>query len=215
MADNNPHIIRSDQPLPLPPKDPPPAKPNGAARKANGHAAEAPGDDAAAQAEEFLAYWHGDVALRSSRPWTVQETIPEVGAGLLAGQWGTYKTFTAMDLACAVMSGTPIFGSEVDRRGGVLLYAAEGENEVQIRIQASIDNRCPELTKAAPFTWLTSENFTLNLLDSRSVEAFIARAQQIDAEMKKRFRLPLALVMIDTLVATAGLLNLEMRTTRF
>jgi AAA domain len=119
--------------------------------KANGKATEAPAGDAAAQEHEFLAFWHGDIDLANSRPWTVHGTIPEVGAGLLSGQWGTYKTFVAIDLGCAVMSGTPIFGSDIDRRGGVLLYAAEGEHEVPIRLQASIDSRCPELTKAAPF----------------------------------------------------------------
>jgi hypothetical protein len=69
-------------------------------------------------ADGFITYWHGSVALGSSRPWLVYETIPEVGTGLLSGQWGTFKTFVALDLACAVMSGTPIFGSDIDRRGG-------------------------------------------------------------------------------------------------
>jgi len=78
----------------------------------------------------------------------------------------------------------------------VLLYAAEGDHEVPIRLQASIDNRCPELTKAAPFAWLTPEKCPLNLLDRRSVSNFITRVRRIDAEMKKRFALPLALIVL-------------------
>jgi hypothetical protein len=151
-----------------------------------------------------LAYWHGEVDLKVSRPWTVYGTIPKIGVGLLSGQWGTYKTFIAIDLGVAVMSGTPIFGSDIDRRGGVLLYAAEGDAEVGIRVLAAINNRCPHYAEMAPFAWLTPEKLPLNLLDPRSVNGFIAHARKIAAEMQRRFRLPLAMILIDTVVATAG-----------
>jgi AAA domain/DnaB-like helicase N terminal domain len=161
---------------------------------------------AAKGADGFLAFWHGDVATAESRPWLVYGTIPATGCGLLSGQWGTYKTFTAIDLACAVMSGTPIFDSEIDRPGGALLYAAEGEVEVPIRLQVSIENRCPSLAEPgrAPFTWLTPEKFPLKLLDPASVKAFCVRAKAIGDEMIKRFGVPLVLIEIDTVVATAG-----------
>jgi hypothetical protein len=157
-----------------------------------------------ATTDDFLAFWHGDVVAADSRPWLIYGTIPETGSGLLSGQWGTYKTFTAIDLACAVMSGTAIFDSEIDRRGGSLLYAAEGQNEVPIRLDASLKNRWPELSGNAPFTWLTPEKFSLKLLDPDSVKTFIARAKAIDAEMRKRFGVPLVLIEIDTIVTTAG-----------
>jgi hypothetical protein len=155
-------------------------------------------------ADGFITYWHGSVALGSSRPWLVYETIPEVGTGLLSGQWGTFKTFVALDLACAVMSGTPIFGSDIDRRGGVVLYAAEGENEVAVRLHAAIQNRCPAFRERAPFVWLTPGKITLNLLAPDCVAKFVAHARRIDAEMRKRFDMPMALILIDTVVATAG-----------
>jgi hypothetical protein len=160
--------------------------------------------DATPEFDAADAFWHGDVAPGDSRPWLIYATIPETGAGLLSGQWGTYKTFSVIDLACAIMSGTPIFDSDVDRRGGVLLYAAEGQTEVDIRLQASIENRCPELAKRAPFAWLTPEKLPLKLLDPDSVKDFIARAKAIDSRMRKRFELPLALIAIDTVIATAG-----------
>jgi hypothetical protein len=150
------------------------------------------------------AFWHGDVTPGDSRPWLVYATIPETGAGLLSGQWGTYKTFSVIELACAIMSGTPIFDSEIDRRGGALLYAGEGQSEVPIRLQAAIENRCPEFAERAPFAWLTPEKLPLKLLDPDSVKDFIARAQAINARMRKRFGLPLALILIDTVIATAG-----------
>jgi AAA domain/DnaB-like helicase N terminal domain len=157
-------------------------------------------------ADGFLAFWHGDVATTESRAWLVYGTIPETGCGLLSGQWGTYKTFTAIELACAVMSGTCILDCDIDRPGGALLYAAEGEGEVAIRLQASLENRCPHMAAPgkAPFAWLTPEKLTLTLLDPASVKAFIARAKAISAEMMKRFGVPLVLIEIDTVVATAG-----------
>jgi hypothetical protein len=187
MADEHRCLIRSNEPLPLRAKEPPPARANGGADN-----------------DGFVAFWHGDADVKTSRPWLVFETIPEVGVGLLSGQWGTYKTFVAMDLACAIMSATEIFGSAIDRRGGVLFFAGEGETEVPIRLQASIDNRCPELAKAAPFAWLTPAKLTLNLLDPSSINAFIARAKQVDTLMRARFDLPLVLIEIDTVAATAG-----------
>jgi hypothetical protein len=39
----------------------------------------------------------------------------------MAGQWGTFKTFVAFDLAASVMSGKPFVEFPVDRPGGVLL----------------------------------------------------------------------------------------------
>ena len=160
--------------------------------------------DAAPDFDGADAFWHGDVVAEESRPWLVYATIPETGAGLLSGQWGTYKTFTVIDLACAVISGAPVFNSEIDRRGGALLYAAEGQSEVAIRLQASLENRCPELAERAPFAWLTPEKLPLKLLDRDSVKDFVARAKAVDARMRKTFQLPLALIVIDTLIATAG-----------
>jgi hypothetical protein len=160
--------------------------------------------------DSFIAFWHGDVAVENSRPWLIHGTMAEVGCGLLSGQWGTYKTFIAKDLAAAVMTGTPIFGSEIDRRGGVLFYAAESECEVAIRIQAAIENRWRDMTepqfdpKRAPFAWLTTEKLPLCLLAPKNVEQLVKLARRVDAEMQARFSLPLTLIIVDTVVATAG-----------
>ena len=49
-------------------------------------------------------FWHGQVDYRASRPQLVQNVIPEVGHGLWSGQWGTFKTFGALELAHSCMS---------------------------------------------------------------------------------------------------------------
>jgi hypothetical protein len=167
-----------------------------------------------APADESFGYWHGETGNKIERRWTVYRLIPEVGAGLLSGQWGMYKTFIGLDLSAALMTGTPFCGSEIDRPGGTMFYAAEGEYEVHIRFQAAVKKRHAEAVKQgrnpcfapdrAPFFWATPEKIGLNLLDPASVDQFIVRAKQVSARMVEKFGLPLSLIEIDTLIATAG-----------
>ena len=74
--------------------------------------------------------------MTDTRPCLVQELLPETGVGLISGQWGTYKTFVAIDLAMAVIAGTDFIRFPVRRRGGVLFIACEGQSEVAVRINA-------------------------------------------------------------------------------
>jgi hypothetical protein len=152
-------------------------------------------------------HWHGDPDDTAERKWLVVETIPETGKGLLSGQWGTGKTFVALDLAGAVMTGTTFAGRAALRRGGVLFIAAEGASEVSIRLrgvvqsklkdQASID---PAKLERLPFAWMDE----CPALTSREalpiLKATIAAAA---ARMRAEFDLKLALIVIDTLMAAA------------
>ena len=55
-----------------------------------------------------------------------------------------------MDLAAAVHDRDVIFHREVDAPGAALFYAAEGEGEVSIRIDAALANRGHPAGKPAP-----------------------------------------------------------------
>ena len=57
--------------------------------------------------------------MTDTRPCLVQDLLPETGVGLISGQWGTYKTFVAIDLAMAVIAGPNFIRFPVRRRGGV------------------------------------------------------------------------------------------------
>ena len=48
--------------------------------------------------------------------WAVRNRLQEVGAGLFAGQWGTYKTFVVLDLSVHVIVATGLTGEPVYRR---------------------------------------------------------------------------------------------------
>jgi hypothetical protein len=89
----------------------------------------------------FTLHWHGEADPRDTRPWLVETVLPQTGAGLISGQWGTYKTFIALDLAAAVMTGGDFIKFPVRRQGGVLFIACEGQNEIPIRLTAAIEAR--------------------------------------------------------------------------
>src|SRR5262249_44594209 len=104
-----------------------------------------PGGSTEPPPAELALHWHGEVSVADSRPMLVADLLPEVGKGLISGQWGTYKTFTFLDLAAAVMAGKTFINFPVVRRGGVLLIAAEGAADVPARLQAVLDAKYSEI----------------------------------------------------------------------
>jgi AAA domain len=125
--------------------------------------------------------------------------MPEKGFGLLSGQWGTGKTFMLFDLASSLMTGQPFCGETV-KQCGVLLIAAEGAQEVRLRLGAMVREKCGN-AKRLPFRWYESASL---LLQKGSAEKLIAMARQADASLQAEFGLPLGLVIIDTLGACTG-----------
>jgi AAA domain len=145
-------------------------------------------------------HWHGDADATVERKWLLHGVLPEVGTGLMSGQWGTYKTFTALDLAIAVAIGGQFLDYTVCRKGGTLFIATESSGEIPIRLQAVIDKKHPK-TKKLPFAWV--EDCPV-LLDPKNVEHIVAVAREVDAKMQAEFGLPLALIIIDTIGNAAG-----------
>jgi hypothetical protein len=162
---------------------------------------EAGNDEAADKhSEPNKVYWHGELDYRESRPYLAQDCIPEVGHGLIAGQWGTFKTFGAFDLAHSCMSGTPFLGYEIMRRGGVLFIALEGSAEVPIRLQGVIEDR-GKIEGPAPFAWI---EICPPLLAKNAADEICKIAESIAVVLKARFGVPLVLIVIDTIIAGAG-----------
>jgi hypothetical protein len=155
--------------------------------------------DVPPQADEFSFHWHGEISVADSRPWLIQDVIPEVGSGLVAGQWGTLKTFAVLDMANAIMTGQNFIEFEVVRRGGVLFIAAEGGSEITIRLQGVLDEKNGPTT--APFVWTESCPI---LSEKNAVKRLTAMATAAAAQLRERFDLPLVLIAIDTVVAATG-----------
>ena len=149
----------------------------------------------------FNIIFHGSVDPRQSRAWCVQDLIPQVGTGLLAGQWGTFKTSVAMELAHAIMVPAGEFlGHPVIRRGGILFFALEGQSEVAVRIQGFIEER-RKSAGPQPFAWVYQ---CPQLLGPKSAGEIVAYARWTEEHLRERFDLPLSMIIIDTMVTAAG-----------
>jgi AAA domain-containing protein len=143
---------------------------------------------------------HGELDPRPLKAWLVKGLIPQVGHGLMSGQWGAGKTFTFFDLAAALNTGQPWLGHVVKRQSGVLLIAAEGADEVRLRLDAVVREKCGSMARA-PFRWYETAPL---LLHKGAVEKLIAMAWQAEASLQDEFGLPLGLIGIDTIAACAG-----------
>src|SRR5262245_52266581 len=69
--------------------------------------------------------------------WLIKKILPEIGAALLSGQWGTYKTIIALDLSLSAMTTAPFAGQfKVKRTGGVLYFSPEAARSIRPRLTA-------------------------------------------------------------------------------
>jgi AAA domain len=173
----------------------PEIKPNGADAK---QCQAASANEGTAFGFSWRIHWHGEAPIEDSRPQLVQGLLPETGAGLISGQWGTYKTFVAIDLSVAVMTGTDFVNFPVRRKGGVLFIACEGQSEVAIRLAAACEAR--GLDKA-PFAWIEK---CPRLLDPNAAKILAQLTSQVSVKMMREFGLPVVLVFIDTVGRAAG-----------
>jgi hypothetical protein len=126
--------------------------------------------------------------------------IPAVGHGLLSGQWGTFKSFIALDLATGPMTCQPFLGRLIKRQSGVLFLAAEGQNEMRVRLETLVREKCGGMARA-PFRWF--EDVPV-LLQPDALELLVAMGRQAHASLMEEFGLPLGLIIIDTIAASAG-----------
>jgi hypothetical protein len=142
---------------------------------------------------------HGETSPQADQKELVATLLPEIGAALISGQWGTYKTFMGMYLAACVMTGKPFFGFPIRRPGGVLWIGVEGQAEINKRITAAWEAEGG--TGKAPFNWITAAP---RLLDRDAREILGAMAQSSAGIIQRKFNLPLVLVIIDTIGKAAG-----------
>jgi hypothetical protein len=159
--------------------------------------------------QPFEVFRHGEAHARELVSWLIKDLVFENGTGLASGQWGTAKTFTVLDLAGSVMTGLPFAGREVVRQGGVLFVAAEGANQIRIRLEALVEAKLRPAGEASgqpvalrlPYSWIED---CPNLQDDDELARLAVTAEREAEHIHEQFGLPLALIVIDTLSATGN-----------
>jgi AAA domain len=142
-------------------------------------------------------YYNGEPSLPP--PWLIKNVLPETGTALISGQWGTYKTTVAIEIAVSVMTGLAFAGRyRVKRRGGVLFIALEGGGGLSARLQAIATHHGVE--GALPLAWRED---CPALTDDEAIQLLCGLVEEARADVEKQFNLPIVLIVIDTLITAA------------
>jgi hypothetical protein len=98
------------------------------------------------------------------------------------------------------MTGQPFLDRLVKRQCGVLFLAAEGQHEMRIRLGALVQEKCGGMSRA-PFRWF--EDVPV-LLQPDGLALLVAMGRAAAASLQQEFGLPLGLIIVDTIAASAG-----------
>jgi hypothetical protein len=135
------------------------------------------------------------------RPELVRNTMPRNGVGFFGGQSGALKTFFAIHASTCFMTGEPLAGRDIERTGGVVYLAAEGEGTIEGRLKAR-RTRLEKPDAALPFYMLTGMGA---IADDNSYKALEIRMREAANDMRSRFDVQLVAFIVDT-VAAAGMI---------
>ena len=135
------------------------------------------------------------------KPELIRDTVPRTGVGFFGGQSGALKTFFSIHAATCLMTGEALAGREVERPGGVVYLAAEGEGTIEGRMKAR-RMQMDDPTEILPFFTLT--NFG-SIDDQAAYVALEGRLKLAAERMERRFNVPLVALIVDT-VAAAGMI---------
>jgi hypothetical protein len=132
--------------------------------------------------------------------WLIKGILPETGAAIMSGQWGTFKTTAALDVAVCVMAGLLFAGRyQVKRRGAVLYFALEGEGMLAARLSAIAAHH--KVTGPLPFAW---RGDCPALMDKNAADKLCGLAIEAADNLKRKFDVAVGMIVIDTMITAAG-----------
>lgn len=134
-------------------------------------------------------------------PELVRDTFPEVGVAFIGGQSGALKTFFAVHASTCLMTGIPLAGRKIERQGGIVYIAAEGEATIEGRLKA---DRSRLQTPSAPLPFYRIPGICPLAGEAAFAELTerLREAQQASLTTHGR---PLVACIIDTVIA-AGMI---------
>ena len=134
-----------------------------------------------------------------SLKWTIKDLLPEIGVGLISGQWGTYISFIGIDLAGAIACGSNFLGFKVKRARAPLIFANEGAQNIDARVDGVSIYKYGN--KPLPI-YICKE--PIRLLDPDGIDAVIATALDVSLDAANVLGVELTLVLFDTISGAAG-----------
>ncbi|WP_294138277.1 AAA family ATPase [Sphingomonas sp.] len=138
--------------------------------------------------------WFDQIDAQLDANWLVDDLIPSQGLCLVYGHPGCGKSFFALDMAMHVAGGQAWRDRDVEQ-GLVIYIGAEGQRGLRQRVAAF---RKHHDVKDLPFALIPVE---INLLaDDGDLNALIDTIK----EAAKRYNLPIAMIVVDTLARTFG-----------
>lgn len=143
--------------------------------------------------------WYGEEDNPDATPrWLIKGLFPETGTGLLSGQWGSGKTFVALDLGVSIILGEAFANQICKRPGGVLYIAAEGGSQIPIRARAILKEKHPLHRGPPALGWL---DYCPPFVPNAGRIGLVQVAQAVGEWMHEKFGKPLVLIIVDTLAA--------------
>ena len=172
-----------------------------------GPAAETNGSDAPEAEEPWLKPGEQRLIRRMGQhlpppvAFLVNGLLHEVGTGIMVAKYSGGKTFVAMSLAASVANGKQFADRVVVRRGAVLWLAAEGEREVDKRARAAVAALGCDPDMQPIYVQTAS---VPKLLSAGGEKAVMQIVKQAERAAMTEFGVPLVLVVIDTMIKSAG-----------
>jgi hypothetical protein len=131
--------------------------------------------------------------------WLIKDILPETGAGLISGQWGSYKTTVALDIAVSVMTATLFAGRfRVKRPGGVIYFAVEGSGGLASRLTAAA--RAQGVHDTLPFAYRSD---CPALTSQGAIGKLTEMVEEASKHLRQTFNVAPVLMFIDTLIGAA------------
>lgn len=148
--------------------------------------------------KRFELLTDGDLQTRPDPRWLIARHIPEDGIGLLYGDPGTGKSFTAQDMALTVATGKSNWhGDPIAANAGAVLYiAGEGAGDFKLRVKAwkQVNWFVDEMIPADRFRVLIEP---MNFMRKEDIEQLLAAVDQAGLG-------PLSMIVVDTVSRAAA-----------
>lgn len=82
-----------------------------------------------------LEFTRGSAGFDNVQPWLLTGLIPKESVGVMYGKSGSRKSFIAIDISCAIATGS-LWHNQKTHKGAVVYVAAEGQMGISKRVKA-------------------------------------------------------------------------------